>query len=774
MNTWKHKILPALLAGTLTFSFGAAVDAKDNGRGKGKGLGNQIKASKQLKIKDIDNHWAKRTVELMSVLEIIKGYEDYTFRPQNNVTQAEAIVMVVKMLGIEPSTNPSVRAMPNVPAWALGSIDAAVKHGIVTQAQVNQPNKPATRMFIMQLMANALGAKTDVDIDKASLFFNDVAQLSQQERSYLVFAILNSLVVGYEDKTFRPNKPVTRAEMAVFIERLKNSKEQKGEKVGQSVNGTIESISEDEITIMQDRKNVTYTVDDDVVVYVDKKVSKLSSLKTNMTIQAVLQADGEIGFIDAFTSQQYDQPSWGIMDSVKEFKAEMKSGDKKLEVKFEKKSNGYDAKIELVSHSGKVETKGYAAFIEIKELLEASGVRSSGNSFDLKKFVEEVSGVYKLQNEVDVELKLSVGDQNYQYKEKIDLSSSDQTISWGSLDDVSKFSLDVDTDEESVDVFFEKTGTNTYNAWVENKTGSRTVKQTGTQALETIKRIVKAAKDNQSIDLDKAVAKIDDLYDLGGRATVKGSLSVNGTTYSIDKEVNLSPEVSWGSLSKVSSFWLDVVTEDETVKVTFQKASDQTYTATIENRVGSRTTNKTGADAFGEIQTIAGQAIQNGEVDLIEAIMEIDEEYDLSGYANVKGRMVYDGTAYNVDKSVNLSPEDNILGNLKDVQEMTLQFEASSRTVQHTFKQTNTGYEAKIEVTNENGNKRTVEGSAALSELQTLRELATLSDQSVDLNRVVSWIDEEYDLDGETIITGYLKAGSSVYSLDKTVNLSDK
>ncbi|WP_134704139.1 S-layer homology domain-containing protein [Ammoniphilus sp. YIM 78166] len=773
MNKWTQKILPALLAGTLTFSMAGAIEAKENnGNGNnGKALGKanqQVKAAKQLKLKDIDNHWAKRTLELMTALEIVKGYDDNTFRPQNNVTQAEAIVMVVRLLGLESSSSSS---LSNVPVWAQDSVQAAIKNGIVTRAEISQPNKPATRLFVTKLLVNALGAQLNQD-DKAGLFFKDVANLTREDQSYLVYAILNSLVVGYGDKTFQPNKPVTRAEMAVFIERLKTNKEKQGTKIGNSVEATISSISGDSVTVTQNGRNVTYTADDDVIVYVDKKLASWSTLKAGMKVYLVLQADGEIGFIDAFTSEQVDQPEQGIMQAVKDFNVELRSGDKKLEFKYQQKSSGYDAKIEVTSGSKKVESKGYAAMVEMKELLEASGVKASGQDFNLTKFVQKAAQVYKLEDQVNVELKLSIGDASYNVKERVNLST-DTSVNWGSLDKVSEFSLDVVTSDENVKLFFEKTGTNSYNAWVENKVGSQTVKQTGSQALDTIKSIMTAARVNESIDLDKAVAKVDALYDLSGTATVKGSLSFNGTHYSIDKEVNLSPEVAWGTLAQVAQFQINVVTPDETVKVYFKKDSATTYTAWVENIVGSKTTKKTGTEAFREIQSIVGAANATNTLQLEKAVAKIDDLYDLSGVADVSGELVMGGTTYSVDKKINVSPEDEVLGSLKAVQEFTFSFESRAKTVRHSFKQTNAGYEAQIEVT-ENGIKRTTTGQTLLPEFQKLKELVTLSDQSIDLNRAIDWVDEKYELTGNTKITGYLKVNNSAYSLDKTMDLSDK
>ncbi|PAB59396.1 S-layer homology domain-containing protein [Anaeromicrobium sediminis] len=103
---------------------------------------------------DIQNHWSKEFVETMASKYIVKGYEDGTFKPDNKVTRAEFATLLVKTLGLEE-----------------------VKYD---------------------------GEFTD--ISKDDWYANMVATAAK-----------NNLVGGYEDDTYKPNKTITRAEMAVMI-----------------------------------------------------------------------------------------------------------------------------------------------------------------------------------------------------------------------------------------------------------------------------------------------------------------------------------------------------------------------------------------------------------------------------------------------------------------------------------------------------------------------------------------------------------------------------
>ncbi len=47
---------------------------------------------------DISGHWAEAEIERAASLGWIKGYKDGTFRPENNITRAEAMTMINRVL----------------------------------------------------------------------------------------------------------------------------------------------------------------------------------------------------------------------------------------------------------------------------------------------------------------------------------------------------------------------------------------------------------------------------------------------------------------------------------------------------------------------------------------------------------------------------------------------------------------------------------------------------------------------------------------------------
>ncbi|MED4582954.1 S-layer homology domain-containing protein [Brevibacillus choshinensis] len=308
MKTWRHKILPTILAGTLSVSFAATASAKgNNGHGndhkqKGNGQFQQGKGQKDKeRFSDLQKHWAEATVKTMVDKSIIKGYPDHTFRPNKPVTQLEALTMVINLLSQNKDllTDGDNYNRKDVPDWAQTTVNLALVNHIV-DSQEFQPNKPATRLFVVKLLVNALGTDYD-DLDESNLYFGDISSLTAEEKEYLSYALLQSLVAGYEDKTFKPNKPVTRAEMAVFVNRLLDKVGQVD--FGNHVKGTISDINEDDDELTIGSK--TYEVAEDVLVKINGKSASFHSLAEGMKVDVTLK-DDEIRTIYAYTTSGAD------------------------------------------------------------------------------------------------------------------------------------------------------------------------------------------------------------------------------------------------------------------------------------------------------------------------------------------------------------------------------------------------------------------------------------------------------------------------------------
>jgi hypothetical protein len=652
MKNWRSKILPTILAGTLTFSMGVgAVSAKPSWAGNGQDNG-KGKAMQKQKFKDMSQApWASRAIEMMNQLEIVNGYEDETFKPNKAVSQAEAIVMVVRALGLEDGelNGGSYYFRGNVPNWAKPYLEYAIENNLVTEKEVQQSNKPASRMFVTKLLVNAL-IDGDVDLSNTTGVFTDLGNLTDREKAYVALAFLKDLVNGYGDKSFKPNKPVTRAEMAQFLLNLGYSGDFDFHR---SVRGFVQDVTSTSIKV----GGKVYIVNNDVTVYLDGKSADFADIEEGMRVILALQ-DGKVAFIDAKTDSDSDDEDtdYGVLKNVDQLDVliEDEDDDKTVELTFERTSSGYEAEVIVkVNGTTTVSKDEEEALDIIEKLFRDAGVTSSSDSLNVHNFVGEVADNYNLDGELDVDLSVEIGDKEYNFDNIIDVDTA--AINWGALGKVSEFDLTVDTTGEDVELTFEKTGYNTYTASVKNKVGTTTQEETGEDALDLIEEIADAAIDNNgNVDLEKAVEKIDAMYDLSGTADVVGKLVYDGNTTSIDKDVDVSPE-NLGNLVDVDKIDITFNSIGKDVTYFFERKSNGSYDASVEIDVTSGTdTTLTGEDAVEQLQELkAAITTSQGIINILAVINWADGEHNFEGSTEVEGSVKVDGAIYTIDQLVN-------------------------------------------------------------------------------------------------------------------------
>jgi hypothetical protein len=93
------------------------------------------------------NHWATGYISIATSQEIVKGYPDGTFGPQNNVTYAEVLTMILRALGYGPILDKG----PWPTAYITKAADLKINRGISFLS-----NAPATRGDVAGLVANAI------------------------------------------------------------------------------------------------------------------------------------------------------------------------------------------------------------------------------------------------------------------------------------------------------------------------------------------------------------------------------------------------------------------------------------------------------------------------------------------------------------------------------------------------------------------------------------------------------------------------------------------
>ncbi|NBI30607.1 S8 family peptidase [Chengkuizengella marina] len=166
---------------------------------------------------DIETHWAKEEIKELWDLGIVNGV-DGRFLPNENITRAEAITMVVRAMeldGVGPTSSP-FKDLSNQ-YWAYKPILLASEAGLINGYTDGTfaPNNNLSRVEAAKIIANALG-KEGVEGDTP---FNDIPE-GYWAAEILTQLKLDGIINGYNDGTFRPDNQTSRAEFATLIYNL--------------------------------------------------------------------------------------------------------------------------------------------------------------------------------------------------------------------------------------------------------------------------------------------------------------------------------------------------------------------------------------------------------------------------------------------------------------------------------------------------------------------------------------------------------------------------
>ena len=84
------------------------------------------------KFSDIANHWAKDEISIAYNNDWITGYPDGTFGPQRDITRAETMTLVNRVLNRQPETEDDL--LPNMTVWTDNANPKAWSYLAVQQA----------------------------------------------------------------------------------------------------------------------------------------------------------------------------------------------------------------------------------------------------------------------------------------------------------------------------------------------------------------------------------------------------------------------------------------------------------------------------------------------------------------------------------------------------------------------------------------------------------------------------------------------------------------
>lgn len=170
--------------------------------------------------------WAAEQISYLATRGIVKGVGEGLFEPEREITRAEFTALVVNAIGLDTGDNDGVINAKeqfftdvNPREWFAPYINAAAAEGLVRGAAEGlfKPQEPMTREQMAALLSRAFAA---VFSEEAELDFIDIEEISFWARAAVKKVLARGLLEGFNDGTFKPGLPVTRAQAAAAVYRL--------------------------------------------------------------------------------------------------------------------------------------------------------------------------------------------------------------------------------------------------------------------------------------------------------------------------------------------------------------------------------------------------------------------------------------------------------------------------------------------------------------------------------------------------------------------------
>lgn len=165
------------------------------------------------KFSDIEyNKWYTKIISYLVGLNILDGYSDSTFRPNDYIHVDEFLKITLTALGNKLELSKDY--------WAKNYIEKALELGLIEKNDFKSFNTPITREQIAKIVVKLIRENPSYDLYIYKNFIKDFNNIDKnlQESVLKVYGL--GIISGYNDKTFKPKNPATRAEAASVIIRL--------------------------------------------------------------------------------------------------------------------------------------------------------------------------------------------------------------------------------------------------------------------------------------------------------------------------------------------------------------------------------------------------------------------------------------------------------------------------------------------------------------------------------------------------------------------------
>lgn len=172
---------------------------------------------------DIENHWAKPYIEMISTYNAVSGYPDGTFKPNNTIKRIEFIAIIINSQGIE------VRNLDADEYWGQPYIETALSSSLIQSNEFGNMDESSfeqniSREEMASIVVNAYlksgGSIDPLLLNEANSKLSDFESIESGYYENAIASVALGFISGYPDGTFAPKQSASRAEAAIVSYKL--------------------------------------------------------------------------------------------------------------------------------------------------------------------------------------------------------------------------------------------------------------------------------------------------------------------------------------------------------------------------------------------------------------------------------------------------------------------------------------------------------------------------------------------------------------------------
>lgn len=164
--------------------------------------------------RDTRGHWAESSVDFITDKGIMSGYEDNTFKPNENMTRVEFYATVNSLAGYDKTYTVTFSDV-NTSDWFYSDVAKGIKAGYITPntGKLN-PEREITREEVAEILGYVYSLPQK---EGATNEFGDRAKISESARGYVGALVDAGILRGYSDGNFYPRRSIRRSEAATLF-----------------------------------------------------------------------------------------------------------------------------------------------------------------------------------------------------------------------------------------------------------------------------------------------------------------------------------------------------------------------------------------------------------------------------------------------------------------------------------------------------------------------------------------------------------------------------